>query len=93
LIENIEEIIKLIEDSRWDEARELARGSPGALQAINAIKNLTRNGVVEKEDLEKIKGLKPNILNMIQSRWLSEFDVEYFTLIFAYIEHANGKIR
>ncbi|MGQ9780981.1 MAG: hypothetical protein ACUVQ8_01830 [Nitrososphaeria archaeon] len=91
MIDNVKEIVKLIEDNKWDEARSVAKDSLGALQAINAIKSLTKNGAVEKEELQKIKCMKANFSSLIQSGWLSEFDVDYFTLLFTFIEDSDEK--
>jgi len=86
LINNTEEIVKLIQTGRWDEAKVAAKDSLGASQAINGLKSLIKNGNIEKKELEKLKSMKTGISNLISSGWFSEYDSDYFKLLFTYID-------
>lgn len=86
MINNTEEIVKLIQTGKWEEAKVAAKGSFGAFQAINGLKSLMKNGNIEKKELEKLKSMKASISNLISSGWFSEYDSDYFKLLFTYID-------
>jgi hypothetical protein len=86
LINNTVEIVKLIQTGRWEEAKEAAKDSLGASQAINGLKNLLKSGDITKEELERLKSMKASMSNLLSPGWLSEYDSDYFSLLFAYID-------
>jgi hypothetical protein len=92
LIENIDEILKLIDDNRWDEAKAAAQNSAGASQAINAIKSLLKNGGAEQE-IRRLQSLENSIAKLMSTGWLSEFDEDYFALLFAYVKHVEKSLN
>lgn len=76
----------MINLGKWDDARNLAKDSYGALQSISALKGLLKSGKIEQKELEKLKSLKEDIIDLKSTGWLAEFDIDYFTLLFAYID-------
>ncbi|MEM1985669.1 MAG: hypothetical protein QXQ24_02905 [Nitrososphaeria archaeon] len=92
MIENLESIIDCLEKEKWDEAKNIAKNSTGAIFAINAIKHLQKNVELEKE-IEKIKRLKEDFLKLAEAHWLQEFDIDYFTVLFAYFEHQEKRLQ
>ena len=78
--------MKLIQTGRWAEAKVAAKDSLGASQAINGLKSLLKNGNIDREELGRLKSLKASISNLLSSGWLSEYDSDYFTLLFTYVE-------
>ncbi|MEM3403276.1 MAG: hypothetical protein QXJ17_01805 [Nitrososphaeria archaeon] len=92
MIQNIEEILKLIDDNKWDDAKSITQNSAGAAQAINAIKSLLKNGVTNQE-IRRLQALKDNMTKLMSTGWLSEFDEDYFTLLFAYVEHIGRTLN
>jgi len=92
LIEDLDKVIECVEGGKWDEARDIVKNSVGAVLAVNAIKNLQKNGGIERE-VERIKSLKQNFLKLIEGKWLSELDVDYFTLLFAYFERVERRLQ
>lgn len=86
MINNTGEIVKLIQTGRWAEAKVAAKDSLGASQAINGLKSLLKNGNIDREELGRLKSLKASISNLLSSGWLSEYDSDYFTLLFTYVE-------
>jgi hypothetical protein len=79
----------LIKLGKWDDARNLAKDSYGALQSISALKGLLKSGKIEQKELERLKSLKREIIGMMSAGWLAEFDIDYFTLLFSYIDTAE----
>ncbi|MGD0329462.1 MAG: hypothetical protein ABSB40_03330 [Nitrososphaeria archaeon] len=86
MINNTVEIVKLIQTGRWEEAKEAAKDSLGASQAINGLKSLLKNGDITQEELERLKSMKASMSNLLSSGWISEYDSDYFSLLFAYID-------
>ncbi|MCX8188136.1 MAG: hypothetical protein N3F64_00315 [Nitrososphaeria archaeon] len=92
MIENLENIIDCLEKEEWDEAKNIAKNSIGATFAINAIKYLQKN-VDMKKEIEKIRLLKENFLKLVEGHWVQEFDIDYFTVIFAYFERQEKRLQ
>ncbi len=76
----------MINLGKWDDARNLAKNSYGALQSISALKGLLKSGKIEQKEFERLKSLKRNIIGLKSAGWLAEFDIDYFTLLFAYVD-------
>jgi hypothetical protein len=86
MINNTTEIVKLIQTGRWEEAKAAVIDSLGASHAINCLKSLLKNGNIEKEELERLKSMKASMSNLLSPGWISEYDSDYFSLLFTYID-------
>ena len=63
------------------------------MQSISALKGLLKSGKIEQKELERLKSLKKDITGLKSAGWLAEFDIDYFTLFFAYIDKAEKNLN
>ena len=83
----------MINLGKWDDAKSLAGDSDGALQSISTLKGLLKNGKIELKELERLKFLKRDLIGMMSTGWLAEFDIDYFTLLFSYIDNSETRLN